>query len=294
MLYSIVSKSFAVQFCLNFHLCHEMFEYISSYLSITNNQYCIDILLNKKNTKLTYHKENIIPFLFSIPYHIIDYDYNFLIKTLNTFLFLFKRDIISILQTNYKKPYIIINDNNQWIITSNLIQNNTILINTVLYKHKYNNDACYVLIQLNWKTTKLIYHILYKKVWEYVINYYQLFNNLNERVNIEYTSKIKNNNFIKGKKKDKKKQILNFLKLFINNFYIKLANKYGTYDNTHNFFDISGINKTHLHLNLYIKLFNNTLSTIINNNDNNDNDIITLNFNNNIKNIIIDNLYYII
>ena len=298
MFYNIISKSFGYQLSLNFNLFPEICENINSYLNINKNEYCIDILLNKNINKLQYYKKNCKPFIVSIPYEIIDHDYHLLSKTLNTFLFLFKRDIITALHNNKKLPYITINqNNNEWLIFNNLIKHKTISINTILYKNKINYNIYYIFIQINWRTTKLIYYILYKNAWEYVLNYYQLYNNLNEVVNIEYTTKIKNKNIIKGKKKNKKKQILNFLKLFLDNFYIKLTENFIMPDTTHNFFDISGINKTHLYLNLYIKMLNNNsdLSILDNMHElHTHNEILISVINNNIKKFFIDKLHYIL
>jgi len=302
---NVIAKNFKEQLCNNLNICHEIYDNIFIFLNINTNEYIIDLLLNKNknyNNKnnLLFYKETRTPFAFSIPYVIIDYNYNFLIKTLNTFIYLFKRDILIALHYNSQFPFITINNNNKnFIIINNLIKNNKISIDTHIYKQELTNDEYCFFFNIKWKTTKLTYKLLYQNIYKYFINHVFLYNSNNELIDIQYTTKkkIKYNEYATHKssacshKTNKKYEILTFLNVFLNNFFIKLKHKYLLIDTKENYYEIFGINKTNVNLILHIKLLNkNNLLLTANAYNNN---IISI-INTYIKEIFIDHLFYII
>jgi hypothetical protein len=304
--YNFISKNYKIQFCHKFNIHYELFDIIFSFLNYKKEDVLIDIILNNNNYILTKKDKNKIyffrkttnPFAFSIPYSLIPHNYIYLKYIINTFFILFKKDIYNTLYINKQFPFITINNvNPNWLILNNYIKNNKIIVETNIYKNKINNQFQF-LFKINWKTTKLIHNILFQFLnidkSRFIINHLFVLNNINELIDIEYTTKIKYKHINKYEKRIKKYEILTFLNLFLNNFYSKLKYKYVFSDINENYYEIYGVNKTNINFILNIKIINNNKHLDNINHEKLNNDEIINVINNYLINIFIDNLYYIL
>lgn len=258
MYFNIIAKNFKEQFCYNYCLNDDVLNNIFSFFSKSNLECILDIFdkYNKKNkNKIDFSYFKIINNnhnkLFDyIPLN-ISTDYTFYKYILHTFIKLLSSDVLKAL----KNPSININNNNhKYTILNNHIINNVIIIdiNLYLYKNIRHHNEYFFIFKINWKLSRLIHKILYQnkdKQQQYSINNILLYNNINELIQIEYYSKIKNVKNINNKNK-----ILTFLVIYINNYFTKLKYKYTLLDDN-NYYEIIGVNKSKLYLNLTFKIF---------------------------------------
>jgi hypothetical protein len=253
----LICKNFILQLSLNNNICLDNCLIITKFINFNYNNYIIDIFnyINNKNN-LPFFRENKNPYAIYIPYTPFNFDEHFFKIIINTFFTYFKKDILSIFNNNHYFPILKKTILNNITTINYTLKNNNIFINSDI---TITNDNNYLSLHVKWKTTQLIYKILSKKKYDYIINHFYYMNDNNELQNITFTTK-KFNKISKMNIKILKHQIITIFYIFFDFFFKKLHYKYILVNNNENYYEIFGLNKTSFNFSINIKITNNNLN----------------------------------